>query len=113
MAFYIPNVWYAVYPKCGIARVRDSPYLCTDRTNIIIYNNMVSKIYVNGELKEVELPVNVTKLIEQLLVENPEMVSVQVNEEFAERDDWDNIIVKEGDKVDFLYFMGGGISPLS
>ena len=43
-----------------------------------------------------------------LLVENPEMVSVQVNEEFAEREDWDSIQIKEGDKVDFLYFMGGG-----
>ena len=36
------------------------------------------------------------------------MVSVQVNEEFAEREDWDSIQLKEGDKVDFLYFMGGG-----
>ena len=46
--------------------------------------------------------------IKQLLVENPEMVSVQVNEEFAEREDWDSIQIKEDDKVDFLYFMGGG-----
>ena len=37
-----------------------------------------------------------------------EMVSVQVNEEFAEREDWESIQLKEGDKVDFLYFMGGG-----
>ena len=36
------------------------------------------------------------------------MVSVQVNEEFAEREDWEKIQLKEGDKVDFLYFMGGG-----
>ena len=38
----------------------------------------------------------------------PEMVSVQVNEEFADADDWERIQLKEGDKVDFLYFMGGG-----
>ncbi|MBQ2525203.1 MAG: sulfur carrier protein ThiS, partial [Prevotella sp.] len=50
----------------------------------------------------------ITGVVKQLLVENPEMVSVQVNEEFAEREDWDNIQVNEGDKVDFLYFMGGG-----
>ncbi|MBR2292459.1 MAG: sulfur carrier protein ThiS [Prevotella sp.] len=68
----------------------------------------MAKIYVNGEAKEVSLPLNVTGLIKVLLVENPEMVSVQVNEEFAEREDWDNIQVNEGDKVDFLYFMGGG-----
>ena len=68
----------------------------------------MAKIYVNGDAQEVSLPLNVSELIKQLLVENPEMVSVQVNEEFAERDNWDNIQIKEGDKVDFLYFMGGG-----
>lgn len=54
------------------------------------------------------MPLNVGQLIKELLVENPEMVSVQVNEEFAEREDWETINIKEGDKVDFLYFMGGG-----
>ena len=68
----------------------------------------MAKIEVNGEPQEVNLPLNVTELIQQLLVENPEMVSVQVNEEFAEREDWDKIQIQEGDKVDFLYFMGGG-----
>ena len=68
----------------------------------------MAKIYVNGDVREVNLPLNVTQLVAQLLVENPEMVSVQVNEEFAERDDWDTIQIQEGDKVDFLYFMGGG-----
>lgn len=68
----------------------------------------MDKIYVNGDVQEVKLPLTVTELVRNLLVENPEMVSVQVNEEFAERDDWDRIQVAEGDKVDFLYFMGGG-----
>ena len=68
----------------------------------------MAKIFVNGDVQDVNLPLTVTELIKQLLIENPEMVSVQVNEEFAEREDWDNIQVKEGDKVDFLYFMGGG-----
>ena len=68
----------------------------------------MAKIEVNGEPQKVNLPLNVTGLIQQLLVENPEMVSVQVNEEFAEREDWDKIQIQEGDKVDFLYFMGGG-----
>ena len=68
----------------------------------------MAKIYVNGDAQEVSLPLNVSELIKQLLVENPEMVSVQVNEEFAERDDWETTVIKEGDQVDFLYFMGGG-----
>ena len=69
---------------------------------------MVAKIYVNGDAQEVSLPLNVSELIQQQNVLQPEMVSVQVNEEFAEREDWESIQLKEGDKIDFLYFMGGG-----
>ena len=65
-------------------------------------------IYVNGDAQEVNLPLNVSELIKQSDVQQPDMVSVQVNEEFAEREDWEQIQLKEGDKVDFLYFMGGG-----
>ena len=97
-------IWYAIYPLCGIAAVRKSAYLCT----VIQTQTIMAKIYVNGDAQEVSLPLNVSELIRQLLVENPEMVSVQVNEEFAEREDWERIQLKEDDKVDFLYFMGGG-----
>ena len=68
----------------------------------------MANIYVNGDAQEVNLPLNVSELIIQNNVTQPEMVSVQVNEEFAEREDWEKIQLKEGDKVDFLYFMGGG-----
>ena len=68
----------------------------------------MAMIYVNGEAQEVSLPLNVSELISQSNVQQPEMVSVQVNEEFAEREDWEQIQLKENDKVDFLYFMGGG-----
>ena len=68
----------------------------------------MAKIYVNGDAQEVNLPLNVSELISQNNVVQPDMVSVQVNEEFAEREDWEKIQLKEGDKVDFLYFRGGG-----
>ena len=68
----------------------------------------MAKIYVNGDAQEVSLPLSVSELINNSNVQQPEMVSVQVNEEFAEREDWETIQLKDGDKVDFLYFMGGG-----
>ena len=68
----------------------------------------MAKIYVNGDVQEVSLPLNVSELSKQSDVQQPDMVSVQVNEEFAEREEWETIQLKEGDKVDFLYFMGGG-----
>lgn len=100
----LPNNWYAKCHVWAIVGVSKTPYLCS----MIQTQSVMAKIYVNGDAQEVSLPLNVSELIKQLLVENPEMVSVQVNEEFAERDNWDSIQIKEGDKVDFLYFMGGG-----
>lgn len=68
----------------------------------------MAKIIVNEEVQEVSLPLNVTQLIAQNNVEQPEMVSVQVNDEFLDRDEWEKTELKEGDRIDFLYFMGGG-----
>ncbi len=68
----------------------------------------MAKIILNGEQTETTLPVNVRQLLTANNVSQPDMVSVQVNGEFAEREGWENIIIKEGDEVDFLYFMGGG-----
>lgn len=68
----------------------------------------MAKIIVNGEQQDVSLPLNVAQLLQVNLVEQSERVSVQVNKEFADRGDWEKIQIKEGDEVDFLYFMGGG-----
>ena len=68
----------------------------------------MAKIYVNRDAQEVSLPLNVSELIQQNNVAQPEMVSVQVNEEFVDPNEWEGIQLKVGDKVDFLYFMGGG-----
>ena len=67
----------------------------------------MATITVNGDKQEVALPITVSELIKQNNVAQPEMVSVQVNEEFVERDDFDTTTLNEGDTVDFLYFMGG------
>ncbi len=69
---------------------------------------IMAQIKVNGENQLVEFPLNVSELISLNHVEQPEMVSVQVNEEFVDRDEWNSIQLKENDEVDFLYFMGGG-----
>ena len=68
----------------------------------------MAKIIVNGEAQEVQLPISLTELIRKNNVLQPEMVSVQVNDDFVDRDEWDKVSIKEGDAMDFLYFMGGG-----
>ncbi len=68
----------------------------------------MAKIVVNGENQDVQLPLTVAGLIKLNNVLQPEMVSVQVNEEFVDRAEFDSLQLKENDSVDFLYFMGGG-----
>jgi sulfur carrier protein len=38
----------------------------------------------------------------------PEMVSVELNGQILRRTEFDATILKDDDKVEFLYFMGGG-----
>jgi sulfur carrier protein len=68
----------------------------------------MAQIIVNDEKQDVILPLTLSELIKLNKVFQPEMVTVQVNEEFVERDVWDTTSLKDGDHVDFLYFMGGG-----
>ena len=66
------------------------------------------KIVVAGEKKEVAEGLTVSKLIELENVETPQYVTVSINEEFINSEDFDTHTLDEGDEVEFLYFMGGG-----
>ena len=66
------------------------------------------KITVAGNKKEYEDGITVAELIVKENVENPEYVTVTVNDDFVERDDFVTTKLNEGDAVEFLYFMGGG-----
>jgi sulfur carrier protein len=65
-------------------------------------------ITVAGEKKEVKDGLTLPELIEQENVDMPEYVTVSINEEFVETEDKATTVLKEGDNVEFLYFMGGG-----
>lgn len=65
-------------------------------------------ITVAGKKKDVKEAITVEELIEQEQIENAQYVTVTVNEEFLQRDDFPTTKLKENDVVEFLYFMGGG-----
>jgi sulfur carrier protein len=66
------------------------------------------KITVNGEEKEVTGATTIVDLLEVLKVKMPDMVSVEYNSEILDRKRFVDTRIKEGDHVEFLYFMGGG-----
>lgn len=55
-----------------------------------------------------EKEISVKELLTAQQVEMPEYVTVQVNEELVVKENFATTIVKDGDVVEFLYFMGGG-----
>jgi sulfur carrier protein len=66
------------------------------------------KIKVNGEDLFYENRMNVVDLLTERKVKMPEMVSVEVNGKIIRRNAFEGTGIKDGDKIEFLYFMGGG-----
>ncbi len=65
------------------------------------------QLTVNGKSVEAAAT-TVTKLLVELDVKNPDQVAVELNGEIVDRAAYDDTRVNEGDKLEFLYFMGGG-----
>ena len=63
---------------------------------------------VSGLAREVRDGLTMAGLITLARVENPEYVTVVVNDVYVDRGDFERFELHEGDRVEFLYFMGGG-----
>jgi sulfur carrier protein len=69
------------------------------------------KVTINGEEEALSSEqTNVLELLKHKNVEMPDMVSVELNGEFLDRESYGGTQIKDGDEVEFLYFMGGGTS---
>ncbi|MBR3026059.1 MAG: sulfur carrier protein ThiS [Oscillospiraceae bacterium] len=65
-------------------------------------------ITVAGVKKEVADGLTVSQLITDEKVETPQYVTVTVNDDFVKSGQFEETVLKDGDNVEFLYFMGGG-----
>jgi sulfur carrier protein len=65
---------------------------------------------VNGKAATIagENPVSIVELLETLQVAQREYVTVELNGDILDRGDFEGAFVKDGDTIEFLYFMGGG-----
>lgn len=64
------------------------------------------QIKINGKTEVVEA----TTVLDVLKAKNiePRMVAVELNETMVDRDHLATTPIKEGDQMEFLYYMGGG-----
>ena len=67
------------------------------------------QVTINGEQETLEASITtLAELLKASGVESVEMVSVQRNGEFVDKNESAATLLVEGDEIDFLYFMGGG-----
>ncbi len=66
-------------------------------------------ITINGQSETLDqATLSIADLLKIKNVEMPEMVSVEYNGDILDRSVFNSTSVKDGDVIEFLYFMGGG-----
>ncbi|WP_206812625.1 sulfur carrier protein ThiS [Paradesulfitobacterium ferrireducens] len=65
-------------------------------------------VKVNGNEVVLEKAISLKELLVVQQVRTPEYVTVQLNNEFISAGSFEDTLIKDGDEIEFLYFMGGG-----
>ena len=65
-------------------------------------------LVVNGKETNITDGLTISELLVEENVKMPQMVSVELNGQILKRSEFDQTVLKGDDKVEFLYFMGGG-----
>ena len=68
------------------------------------------ELTVNGKPATIDSTesLSIPSLLSELKVAQPEYVTVELNGEILDRESFGSTTVKNGDTIEFLYFMGGG-----
>ncbi len=65
------------------------------------------RVQINGEGKEIAPGISVAQLLGELGI-RPGRVVVELNREVVSREAHDKTVLKEGDNIEILHFVGGG-----
>ncbi len=65
------------------------------------------EVIINGEKREISNSTTIKQVLTDLGIEEKTMASA-VNLEVVKKENWDNYLLKDGDKIEFLHFVGGG-----
>ncbi|MDP6686050.1 MAG: cysteine synthase A, partial [Candidatus Omnitrophota bacterium] len=68
---------------------------------------MAVEIYLNGKKEEIGSDMSVSGLLEAKKI-RPEIVTVELNEKIIGKDQYGTTLLKPKDKLEFVYYMGGG-----
>lgn len=65
------------------------------------------QIVLNGENKEISENISLKQLVDKLELKQ-ERVAIELNKTVARRKDWAEIMLKDGDNLEIVHFVGGG-----
>lgn len=65
------------------------------------------KVQINGELREFDAELPLDELVKKLSLP-AERIAIEVNRQVISRKQWPATIVKEGDRLEIVHFVGGG-----
>ncbi len=65
-------------------------------------------LVVNGKNADITDTLTISELLAKEDVKMPQMVSVELNGQILKRSEFETTKLKDDDKVEFLYYMGGG-----
>lgn len=67
------------------------------------------EITVNGETRTVDGGMNLTRLLELFDIGGERNLAIEHNGEFLDpEEEWDNVVIGEGDTLEIVHFVGGG-----
>lgn len=67
-------------------------------------------ITINGQSRELKAlvgPVELERVVEALELKG-DRVAIECNGEIAPRTEWETVLVREGDRLEIVHFVGGG-----
>lgn len=65
-------------------------------------------IQVNGERREVSAPLTLADLVDHLKLA-ADRLAIELNQRVIRRVDWQQTVLSEGDRVEIVHFVGGGL----
>ncbi|PAF41976.1 sulfur carrier protein ThiS [Helicobacter sp. 11S03491-1] len=65
------------------------------------------KLIINGQTQEFRTSLSIQAILDALGIE-AKVVAVALNSLVVKKQEWHSTFPKEGDKIEFLQFMGGG-----
>lgn len=68
---------------------------------------MAVMIYLNGKKEEIEDNMNISGLLNVKKI-RPEIVTVELNERMVAKSKYSDMLLKSNDRLEFVYYMGGG-----